>query len=124
MLARIGAARRVAKMRATTKGAIRIDQAFTRIAFEQWTRAIMRFRKFFATRGAKTFCGDERLAFGEVGGLAGELKLAALSARHAGTFQRALRQLGVNGADLGENRLQCFAAHGAFECQSWRPVAS
>lgn len=98
-------------MRATTERPVGVDHALAGPGFEEGARASDGFRKFLAAGGAKTFRGDERLAFGELRGQPGELELATLGAGLAVTFQRTLRQFRIDRADFIERGLYFFSSH-------------
>ena len=70
-------------MRATAKRPVGVNQAASGLTFKQRTGTLAGFGQFLAPGGAKTFGGDECLAFGELRRQPGELKLTALGARLA-----------------------------------------
>lgn len=58
--------------------------------------------------------GEERFAFGQVRGQAGQFELAAVREARAVTFDRPCLQLGVNAAHFGEAFVRRRLARGCF----------
>lgn len=94
--------RRGAKVGATSEGPIVVDQAIAGIALEHWTGSIRIFRERFAAGGTERFGRDDRLAFGQVRRVPGQLEMTALGFPNAVPFYRSLRQIGVNLPHFGE----------------------
>lgn len=109
--ARIRAAGGGAKMRAAAERSVGVNQTAAGLALEERTCAVSGRWHFLASRRAKAFGRDERLAFGELRREAGKLKLATFRARLTKAFPFPLRQVRIHCPDFVEGALNFFPPH-------------
>ena len=89
-------------MGAATERAVGVNHTAAGFAIQHWANAVV-FGQFLAAGGAKGFGGEQRFAFGEMRGEAGELELAAFGAGDAIPLHGTFGQVLINGPHFGEN---------------------
>ena len=101
-----GTASGLAEVGTTTKGARLIDEALLGLGLKKRAGTVGGCGQRFAACGTEALGCEKSFATGEVGGTAGEFKLATFGTAKAVALDGALGEVGVDGANGGEGSFQ------------------
>ena len=96
----------LAEVGTTTKGSRLIDEAMESFGLKKRAGTVGGCGQRFAACGTEALGCEKSFAAGEVGGTAGEFKLATFGAAKAVALDGALGEVGVDGANGGEGGFQ------------------